>query len=220
MQVKLLRAIQEKKFNPVGSNREVKTNARIIAATNRNLEKMMESHEFREDLFYRLNVMPIFQPPLRERPDDIPVLASSFLQKFSKLHNKVISGLDLECLDLMKKYRWPGNIRELENVIERAFIVEPTTIMTKASLPDQIRDEVQKSTNTLQNKSNSSHIQNIDLNALDFEIFKEQAEKEFITNALKANKGKINQTVAQANIPKNTLLRKIRKYGINVKDFN
>lgn len=220
MQVKLLRAIQEKKFNPVGSNREVKTNARIIAATNRNLEKMMESHEFREDLFYRLNVMPIFLPPLRERPDDIPVLASSFLQKFSKLHNKVISGLDLECLDLMKKYRWPGNIRELENVIERAFIVEPTTIMTKASLPDQIRDEVQKSTNTLQNKSNSSHIQNIDLNALDFEIFKEQAEKEFITNALKANKGKINQTVAQANIPKNTLLRKIRKYGINVKDFN
>lgn len=220
MQVKLLRAIQEKKFNPVGSNREVKTNARIIAATNRNLEKMMESHEFREDLFYRLNVMPIFLPPLRERPDDIPVLASSFLQKFSKLHNKVISGLDPECLDLMKKYRWPGNIRELENVIERAFIVEPTTIMTKASLPDQIRDEVQKSANTLQNKSNSSQIQNIDLNALDFEIFKEQAEKEFITNALKANKGKINQTVAQANIPKNTLLRKIRKYGINVKDFN
>lgn len=220
MQVKLLRAIQEKKFNPVGSNREVKTNARIIAATNRNLEKMMESHEFREDLFYRLNVMPIFLPPLRERPDDIPVLASSFLQKFSKLHNKVISGLDPECLDLMKKYRWPGNIRELENIIERAFIVEPTTIMTKASLPDQIRDEVQKSSNTLQNKSHSSQIQNIDLNALDFEIFKEQAEKEFITNALKANKGKINQTVAQANIPKNTLLRKIRKYGINVKDFN
>lgn len=219
MQVKLLRALQEKKFTPVGSNREVKTNARIIAATNRNLEKMMESGEFREDLFYRLNVMPIFLPPLRERPDDIPVLAMSFLQKFSKDHGKSIISIEPECMDLMKKYKWPGNIRELENIIERAFIVESTTIMTKSSLPDQI-----KALGTTAVTSNQ--LPSISLNkpssneTLNFELFKEQAEKDFIISALRANKGKINQTVAQANIPKNTLLRKIRKYGIIVKDFS
>ena len=216
MQVKLLRAIQEKKFTPVGSNREVKTNARIIAATNRNLEKMMETSEFREDLFYRLNVMPIFLPPLRERADDIPVLAQTFLQKFSKTHGKNITSLDSDCLDLMKKYRWPGNIRELENVIERAFIIESSTIMTKSSLPDQIREEINKNTQTLQKQASPT---GGSLEPLNFEVFKEQAEKDFIVSALKANKGKINQTVAQANIPKNTLLRKIRKYGINVKDY-
>ena len=216
MQVKILRALQEKKFTPVGSNREVKTNARIIAATNRNLEKMMETGEFREDLFYRLNVMPIFLPPLRDRPDDIPVLAVSFLQKFSKEHNKNINSIEPECLAMMKKYRWPGNIRELENIIERAFIVESSSIMTKSSLPDQMKADghvhpaqVRPSTEMLHSNE-----------PLNFEIFKEAAEKEFIVSALKANKGKINQTVAQANIPKNTLLRKIRKYSINVKDFS
>lgn len=223
MQVKLLRAIQEKKFTPVGSNREVKTNARIIAATNRNLEKMMETGEFREDLFYRLNVMPIFLPPLRERPDDIPELAVTFLQKFSKEHGKVINGLDPECLEIMKKYRWPGNIRELENVIERAFIVESSAMMTKSSLPDQMKKDLTLHEPHLSHLGSHSgpHISGVkpESGPLDFEIFKEQAEKEFITSALRANKGKINQTVAQANIPKNTLLRKIRKYSINVKDF-
>lgn len=222
MQVKLLRAIQEKKFTPVGSNREVKTNARIVAATNRNLEKMMDTEDFREDLFYRLNVMPIFLPPLRDRPDDIPVLAETFLQKFSKLHDKKITSIETDCLDTMRKYRWPGNIRELENIIERAFIVEASFIMTKKSLPEHIVLEVEKaaavppqspnqSTNTSASNSNEP---------LNFEIYKEKVEKDFILSALKANKGKINQTVAQANIPKNTLLRKIRKYGINVKDFS
>lgn len=217
MQVKILRALQEKKFTPVGSNREVKTNARIIAATNRNLEKMMETLEFREDLFYRLNVMPIFLPPLRDRPDDIPVLAMSFLQKFSKEHGKVITGIEPETLELMKKYRWPGNIRELENVIERAFIVETTSVMTKSSLPDQIKGLTMPGTGLIKTENSQQVMRNSE--PLDFEIFKEQAEKEFIMSALKANKGKINQTVAQANIPKNTLLRKIRKYSINVKDF-
>ncbi len=221
MQVKLLRAIQEKKFTPVGSNREVKTNARIVAATNRNLEKMMETEDFREDLFYRLNVMPIFLPPLRERPDDIPVLAETFLQKFSKQHEKKILSIDPDCLEAMRKYRWPGNIRELENIIERAFIVETNASMTKKNLPTQIINEITK---TAQNSSTSiaadlSKSKSVS-EPLDFEVYKEKVEKDFILSALRANKGKINQTVAQANIPKNTLLRKIRKYGINVKDFS
>ena len=221
MQVKLLRAIQEKKFTPVGSNREVKTNARIIAATNRNLEKMMETDDFREDLFYRLNVMPIFLPPLRERPDDIPVLANTFLQKFAKMHDKKLVQIDPDCLEAMKKYRWPGNIRELENVIERAFIVESGNHMTKANLPESIQNDVSKAASGITGAtSTAASINPSSQEPLDFEVFKEQAEKDFIVSALKANKGKINQTVAQANIPKNTLLRKIRKYGINVKDYS
>ncbi len=225
MQVKLLRALQEKKFTPVGSNREVKTNARIIAATNRNLEKMMEDQTFREDLFYRLNVMPIFLPPLRERPDDILKLANSFLEKFSTTHEKKIKRISVECLELMKRYRWPGNIRELENIIERAFIVESSDEMTAQSLPDQIRNSVtsyispnQETTSLIQNSTQMKATTNA-TTALDFELFKEQAEKDFITQALKTNKGKINQTVAQANIPKNTLLRKMRKYNLLAKDY-
>ncbi len=217
MQVKLLRVLQEKKFTPVGSTREVKSNARIIAATNRNLEKMMEDGQFREDLFYRLNVMPIFLPPLRERVEDIPALVNHFIKKFSKQHNSNIQTISTQALEVMKKYNWPGNIRELENSVERAFIIETSAQITEQSLPDQMKNKVQ-----LAKPSSSSTDKTTSLEyngALDFDAFKEEMEKEFIMNALKANHGRINQTVAQANIPKNTLLRKIKKYGINVKEF-
>ncbi len=216
MQVKLLRALQEKKFTPIGSNREVKTNARIIAATNRNLEKMMDDQSFREDLFYRLNVMPIFLPPLRERPDDITELAQNFLEKFSQSHHKIISSIEPDCMQIMKSYRWPGNIRELQNVIERAFIIESGHQMTIACLPEAMKEK--KSSTTIQTLSNQQ--KTLESTDLDFEVYKEQVEKDFVISALKANKGRINQTVAQANIPKNTLLRKIKKYGINVKDYS
>lgn len=209
MQVKLLRALQEKKFVPVGSNREVKTNARIVAATNQNLEKMIEDGDFREDLFYRLNVMPIFLPPLRDRKDDIKALASHFIKRFAKQHHSSIQGISQDALSALKAYRWPGNIRELENVIERAFIVENSQEISLSSLPDQIKSIPTKGVESLQSHSGS----------LDYDAFREQSEKDFIVSALKANKGKINQTVAQANIPKNTLLRKIKKYEINPDDY-
>lgn len=212
MQVKLLRVLQDKKFTPIGGNREVKTNTRIIAATNRNLEKMMEEGDFREDLFYRLNVMPIFLPPLRDRTEDIPALSQHFIKKFSKQHGRQIHGMEPEVLNLMKKYRWPGNIRELENAVERAFIVENSSMITRNSLPESIQEAEKAST--------SDKVTSMEYSGpLNFDAFKEEMEKEFIVNALKANKGRINQTVAQANIPKNTLLRKIRKYSINVKEF-
>jgi two-component system, NtrC family, response regulator AtoC len=212
MQVKLLRVLQEKKFLPVGGNREIKSNARIIAATNRNLEKMIELGDFREDLFYRLNVMPIFLPPLRDRKDDIQGLVQSFIKKFSKSHESVIQGISVSALNVLKSYRWPGNIRELENTIERAFIMESTKEITVASLPENITaaSVPEKAAPAGTTAAQAS---------LDFELFKEKAEKEFVISALKANKGRINQTVAQANIPKNTLLRKIKKYGIDVESF-
>ncbi len=249
MQVKLLRVLQEKKFTPVGSNREVKSNARIIAATNRNLEKMMEDGTFREDLFYRLNVLPIFLPPLRDRLDDIEGLAYHFIKKFSKQHGGGITELHPDSLKLFKQYRWPGNIRELENIIERAFIVESSNIILPTSLPENMKvlslpthgsDSQATSTNgftsgavtsgtssgsgsafgsTFQSSKTAKSGGPFSGTTLDFDSFKEEMEKEFIISALKANKGRINQTVAHANIPKNTLLRKIRKYGINVKEF-
>lgn len=213
MQVKLLRVLQERKFTPVGSSREVKTDARIIAATNRNLEKMIEDGTFREDLFYRLNVMPIFMPPLRDRVDDISDLAQYFIKRFSKTHGRALSGITDEALHILRNYRWPGNIRELENIIERAFIVENSDRITASSLPENILRQSKEHVEVEMTPKTYT-------GPMDFEAFKEQAEKEFIINALKANKGRINKTVAEANIPKNTLLRKIRKYGINVRDFS
>lgn len=217
LQVKLLRVLQEKKFIPVGGSREVKTNARIIAATNRNIEKMIEEQEFREDLFYRLNVLPIFLPPLRERSEDISALTQHFIKKFSQLHSESpITGITPEALELLKAYRWPGNIRELENLIERAFIVETATLIRPESLTENVRKTTASKTGAAAIHVKTSNELKADL---DYEKFKEDAEKEFIISALKANRGRINQTVAHANIPKNTLLRKIKKYNINVKDY-
>ncbi len=210
LQVKLLRVLQEKTFSPVGSSREVKTNARVVAATNRNLEKMIEESTFREDLFYRLNVMPIFLPPLRERIDDIEEFAEVFIKKFNKKHNRNMKTISREVLERFNNYNWPGNIRELENTIERCLIITPDSVKSIQvdSLPENLIN--------LKNPSDSS-ISSSYQGPMDFDKFKLETEKEFIIQALISNEGRINKTVAHANIPKNTLLRKIKKYNINVK---
>lgn len=213
LQVKFLRVLQEKTFTPLGSNREIKTNARIIASTNQNLEKMIDNGNYREDLFYRLNVMPIFLPPLRERLEDLEALSLFFIKKFNKVHNRNITTLSKSALELLKMHSWNGNIRELESVIEHSFIIEKSEQITTGSLPETINSIPQRPDH-LRNTRNGS----ID-GPLDFESFKEESEKQFIIQALKSNNGRINKTVASANIPKNTLLRKIKKYGINVKDY-
>lgn len=138
MQVKILRVIQEKMFTPVGSNREISTNVRIVAATNRPLEEMIKNGTFREDLFYRLNVVPIFLPALADRKDDIENLINIFIKKFNTAHCKRISGVAADALAALKKYQWPGNIRELENVIEHAFVLETSNVITLASLPESV----------------------------------------------------------------------------------
>lgn len=205
IQVKLLRVLQEKKFNPVGSNRELETSARILAATNQNLEKMIMEGAFREDLFYRLNVMPIFLPPLRERAEDIKNLTEHFVQKFSAKYQKPVPTIDPSVFEILRGYAWPGNIRELENMVERLLILHSPSKIDISHLPPNMQ----------QVKGASG----VNRESLDFEKFKEEAEKDFIINALKANRGRINQTVANANIPKNTLLRKIKKFNINPKDY-
>lgn len=138
MQVKLLRVLQEKVFVPVGSNREIPTNVRIIAATNRPLEDMMKLGTFREDLFYRLNVIPIFLPSLADRKDDLDSLINIFVKKFNLAHSKKITGIAADALAVLKRYDWPGNIRELENVIEHMFIMENSNLLTLSAIPEVI----------------------------------------------------------------------------------
>ena len=138
MQVKLLRVLQERVFTPVGSNREIESNVRIIAATNRPLEQMITTGTFREDLFYRLNVVPIFLPALAERKNDIETLVVGFIKKFNKSHMKKIIGVSPETMTVLKKYQWPGNIRELENVIEHMFILENGNTLTLSALPESV----------------------------------------------------------------------------------
>lgn len=133
LQVKLLRVLQEQEFERVGGSKTIKTDVRVIAATNRNLEDMVENGEFREDLFYRLNVIPLYLPPLRERDEDIILLSSHFLDKFAKIHKKDIK-LSHEALIALLKYQWPGNIRELENTMERAVLLIDSEYIDEASI--------------------------------------------------------------------------------------
>ncbi|HMN67229.1 MAG TPA: sigma-54 dependent transcriptional regulator [Bdellovibrionales bacterium] len=249
MQVKLLRVLQEKVFTPVGANREIEANVRIIAATNRPLEDMIKKGEFREDLYYRLNVMPILLPSLNERRPDIDNLVNLFIQKFNRAQGKKVVGVTPEALTVLKKYDWPGNIRELENIIEHAFILEESNMLQVSSLPETIlaatgtelsaaqlkaREEMIAMGGVLTDDApagaddddgdgaaplNADDLVKISGDSLDFNKHKEAFEREFIVKALKMFKGRINQTALHANIPKKTLLRKIEKYGINARDY-
>jgi two-component system response regulator PilR (NtrC family) len=138
MQVKLLRALQEKRVRRVGATEEVEVDVRVIAATNRPLEAMVRERRFREDLFYRLNVIPINVPPLRDRTDDIPLLAEHFLRAFAREMGKNVNGFAPDTLDRLVAYRWPGNVRELENVVERAVALESTEVIRVEQLPESM----------------------------------------------------------------------------------
>ena len=135
LQPKLLRVLQEREFERLGSSRTLRSDARLIAATNRDLASMVDQHTFRSDLYYRLNVFPVRVPALRERPDDIPLLVRHFVQQFSRRTNRNIETIPSETMKALVRYDWPGNIRELQNVIERAVIVSPGEIL-KVSLAD------------------------------------------------------------------------------------
>lgn len=252
MQVKLLRVLQEQTFTPVGSNRDIKVDVRVIAASHKPFEEMIKDGRFREDLFYRLNVLPVYLPPLRERKTDIPFLIDYYINYFNGVHGLEIKGADTEAQDLLVNYGWPGNIRELRNVIEHSFIIESSDTITKASLPstvkssngaagstvNEVREEVEE-TSTIDFKGIRDSVLDKSFDdeetsaysftfaqiaednsvKMDFQVAKDLFEKEFISQALKVNKGKINQTALKANIPKKTLLRKIEKYELNPKEY-
>jgi len=141
LQVKLLRAIQEREVRRVGDTRDVKVDARLIAASNRDLEEAVSEGDLREDLFYRLNVIPIHLPPLRERREDIPILVSHFLQKFARQLGREVRGVSPEALAVLERHQWPGNIRELENVLERAIVLGGSDVVAAEALPESVRRE-------------------------------------------------------------------------------
>ena len=148
VQVKLLRFLQEREFERVGGNETLNVDVRVIAATNRNLQHMVQEGKFREDLFYRLNVINLEMPALRSRPSDIPLLAGHFLPRYAADNEKQLRGFSAEALELLSAYNWPGNVRELENVIERAVILAHSQEVTVADLPPQlaaakVRDGIQ-----------------------------------------------------------------------------
>jgi two-component system response regulator PilR (NtrC family) len=141
MQVKLLRVLQERRFRRVGGLEELTADIRVIAATNQDLTRLIAEGRFREDLFYRINVIPISLPPLRERREDIPLLADHFLAKYAEQMDKAVTGISRDALDLLVQYDWPGNIRELENALERAVALEGTPTVLTDSLPGNIRGD-------------------------------------------------------------------------------
>jgi transcriptional regulator with PAS, ATPase and Fis domain len=142
IQAKILRVLQAREFEPLGSNRVQKVDVRIIAATNRNLERMVEEGRFRDDLYYRLNVFPVVLPPLRERLEDLPALAEHFLKKYGEKNQRQINSLSPEALQALEQYHWPGNIRELENIIERGVIVCQGEVLGQGDLPRALQPRV------------------------------------------------------------------------------
>ena len=202
VQVKLLRAIQFGEIQKIGSNKTISIDVRIVAATNRNLEEMIKGQEFREDLYYRLNVIQINIPPLRERKEDIPVLIDHFIDKFNKQNNAGIQGLDKKALDRLMKYDYPGNIRELENIIERAVILARNNIITSETIPAQFET--------------TREISLLDpLNLSDGYDKKVKAfEKEMIQEALKQTNGNKSAAARLLNITERHLRSRLERLGM------
>jgi two-component system response regulator HydG len=140
LQVKLLRVLQEGEYERVGGNQTLEADFRLISASNRNLEEAIQSGQLREDLYYRLNVIHIELPALRDRPDDIPLLAQHFLMRFNKTNHKAIEGIDSDVLDALNSWHWPGNVRELENVMERAVVLSRGDTIALDNLPPSLRE--------------------------------------------------------------------------------
>ena len=181
MQVKLLRVLQERRFRRVGGLEEMQADIRVIAATNQDLARLITEGRFREDLFYRINVIPISLPPLRERREDISLIAEHFLQKYNDQMGKEIVGISHQAMELLHYHDWPGNIRELENVMERAVALEPTPSILPDSLPPNIRGEAARVP--------VSNAEGLPESGFDLEAHVKEIERGYIAEALKKANG-------------------------------
>jgi PAS domain S-box-containing protein len=195
LQVRLLRVLQEKTYEPLGSTKTERTDVRIIAAANKDLSKEVREGRFREDLFYRINVVPLKLPPLRKRKEDIPVLADQFIRKFNILHGKNIEGIGAEALSLLLAHDWPGNVRELENVMERSFILRKEGVIGVGDLPDE-----------LASRENSG--------GTDIRTARDMLDAQTIRSALKRNNYNRQKTADDLGIHKTTLFRRMKRLGI------
>jgi Nif-specific regulatory protein len=202
-QVKLLRVLQEREFERVGGTETVKANVRLIAATNKDMEKAIADGTFREDLYYRLNVFTIFVPPLRERKADLLLLADHFLEKFSREHNKVIKRISTPAIDMLTAYHWPGNVRELENVIERSVLICDGAVIHGHHLPP-----------TLQTAQASGTVTRLSLSEAISAY-----EKDLVQDALKTARGNCAKAARLLSTTERIFNYKVRKYNVDVDRF-
>ncbi len=198
IQVKLLRVLQEGEFERLGGTKVLRSNVRIISATNVNIANAIKQRRFREDLFYRLNVITIKIPPLRERKEDIPLLVSHFLKIYQEKNNKVINGISEDVLDILTDYLWPGNVRELKNVIERAVVLTQGMIITQEDLPENI--------------VKNSRVENRKL-TIPFGMPLREIEKKIINETLRRTKGDKEVTANLLGITTRTIYRKLNSLG-------
>ena len=203
LQAKLLRALQEGEIRPVGAPKTIKVDTRIVAATNRDLEKEVAEGRFREDLFYRLKVFPLRVPPLRERGEDVPILAAHFLRKYSQEFGRVVSGFSQQSMEMLQAYRWPGNVRELENEVQRLVIqveddqfVLPEHLSPKIRQVENILDRVHPTKGTLREMM-------------------DQVEKWILIDALKDHGNNKSQTAKTLGITREGLHKKLKAFGIS-----
>ncbi len=219
LQAKLLRVLQEKTFNRVGGNETLTSNARVIAATNRNLEEIVEKGEFREDLYYRLNVVSITIPPLRERKEDIPLLVSYFISKYSKKYNKVVQGVSQDVMALFMDYDWPGNVREIENTIARGVIITAAPLIMKEHLPHEFVQKIEEGQNyTLTHKSKveADEISSDTEEIIPLPQIIEKIEKREILKALERANGNKTRAAKMLGISRKSLFNKLRQYNITI----
>ena len=210
LQVKLLSCLQNRQVDPVGAVRPVDVDVRIIAATNKDLEEMIRQNQFREDLYFRLNVIPLYIPPLRERPEDISMLVQHIIMKFSMAMGKAVTGIEADAMDVLLSYSWPGNIREVENVIEYAINMEQNDTITVDSLPEKL---VRKNKHV--NSGSGTGMMHISLKTqLD------SAEKQILRECLNQTgwnlEGK-RQAAEQLGISESTLYRRLKQLGLSKK---
>jgi Nif-specific regulatory protein len=202
-QVKLLRFLQEREFERLGGTKTIKSDVRIIAATHKNLEELVSEGIFRQDLYYRLNVFPIFMPPLRERPTDIPLLADFFVEKYNATNFKDINRISTPAIDMLMSYHWPGNVRELENCIERAVLISDDHVIHSHHLPPTLQTAEASATKfegTLQS-------------ALD------KVEKDYILDALKSSRGNMVKASQALGITERIMGLRIKRFGIDSRRF-
>jgi len=212
LQVKILRVLQEKEFERIGGRNTINVNIRVVAATNQDLEKAVEEKRFRGDLYYRLNVIPIHLPPLRERKEDISLLLDHFVEKISERKKKTIKGVSPEALKLFEAYNWPGNIRELENIVERPVVLkEDGTQITPRDLPDKIREHAPAP----KTAPDAAVLAGMPTTGIDFNTAVDNFEKDLILNALTMVNGVKKKAAEYLNINRTTLIEKMKRKGIS-----
>jgi DNA-binding NtrC family response regulator len=208
LQAKLLRVLQEREFERVGGNRTIRVNVRVLATTNRDLQKSVERKEFRQDLYYRLNVFPIVVPPLRQRKDDIPCLAEAFLSAIARQHGVAPQSIAPDALRVLVGYDWPGNVRELQNVIERAVILtEPGHPITSHALAPMFPTELLDAPAAEIQAARSQNAMLFPERILPLE----ELEKEYILHALRKANGNRTQTAQMLGISIRTLRNKLNQ---------